>query len=225
LAVSEAYFHFSADESLPEALADMPASVKSFLQRGYDVLARMDSAARMTLLEASLKALESPQEPPKGDASKLGLDATDYRAAVGAATFATLALGESRLKPNEFVSALENAGIIAGEHSGEILPFVELLIREQTRIKASLGSIRSGRAVLPTLSRIEWAADLRVRYDDADVPQLTPVGIIRFGTDHRDDELFCQATMSQLDYIMDELNKLKKRLVAVNDWKSTRTAS
>lgn len=222
--MSEAYFHFSADQTLPDALTEMPAPVKAFLQRGFGAMVLLDPAARATLMDLGLKALESPSEAPQGDASKLGIEQSDYPAAVGAATFAILAFVGNELKPTEFVSALQRAGIIDTENADEVLSFVQLLLRERARIETGVSSIRTGRAVLPTLHRVEWAADLRAREDNSTVPQLIPVGIIRLGTDHRTDELFCQATLSQLDYVLEELNKLRNRLIALNDWQNARAS-
>lgn len=201
----------------------MPTSVKSFLRRGYDVLSRIPQASRTALIDIALKTLHSPHQPGGEEAATFGVDIADLRAAVLSLTFAIISLGGGRLTAEQFVSGIEAANLLGGAQRDEVSQLVELLGREQPTLKSNLDLMLSGRAVLPSFYKIDWSVDLRARYDREDTRSLTPVGIMFIDTDKTNHDLFLQVTLPQLDYLLEELARMRRRIVELEDWKNLRT--
>ncbi len=203
------------------ALADMvgrfPRAFREQAEKGFVVLATVNSQHYAEILKAVVITLESKRAPLENLEKYLKLSKNDLSMLFAAAMLTVPFLGEGG-NAEEFVGSAVKSGLIRAELVPQIQPFIDTVVAERAQIGRAIRRAALPGEVLPFLSNVEVAVDLRIGFEQEAVADAVPVAVIHIDTDANGKEIWFQASKQQMELFKKDIEEAIKRMDIAEAW-------
>ncbi len=212
-------------EQLTQAFESMPPPVRKGIQSGFEVVGQIDPGQVGDLATPALESLRGHSTDARLAklSEKLGLSLDELRWAIAGATMLALALTTSGEDPASVINSLSKSGMV----SSAAKPGVERLsvALSQAPVAEALEHRRIASEVLPSLTFFEATVDARIGFKEEAIKSIIPIALFHINTDADGQQVWLQATKSQVAEIADDLQRILKKMDAVEEWASSKTAT
>jgi hypothetical protein len=219
------HIHVPSDSDVMETVSGIPSEVKTYLGKGFAVLARLPEDKLAPLMDAAKEHLGAPVAASRDEvASTLGVEPEDATALMTAVSFATFSLTSRGDKAEDFVKALTTAKIVTETQQPQALRVAQAIVNNRLALKEALQRSRVAAAVLPSLIQFETTIDLRLGFEKNQVGFAVPVVVMHVDTDAQGEELWLQVNKKQLENLIRDLEEARRRLDQAEKWVGSRFA-
>jgi hypothetical protein len=206
-------------EPLANELTTMPEDLKDRMRKGFSVLPKLSPESSRALVELVLKTLPMGRfQPDDILLSKLGLDPDSTSSLFAAVAMSTLILSNRDEDSEQFTNLAVQTGILNESNKGPAGDFLNEIIKHRQTLKRSLDQERLGRIVLPSISDFETSVEVRLRFNKDLIALAVPVAIFHISTDAKGQELWFQTTKSELNQMIEKLQKTMHRIEQSEQW-------
>jgi len=205
-----------------EIFADMPLAFRSYLNRGFDQLAKIDLSKVGLLANLLGEGLNVTDDAGVAEvARRLDLQVRD-KGGFGAALGVLIAFVTSRDDLEEVISAGGGAGAISKDSAEGVLAIARELGKSKVALKEIVENSALANEVAPSFQRLDIAVELRFGFDDSKIAKIVPVAICHLDTDSRDSHCFFQVKKSDIAQLIVQLRKAELQLNAIDAWAKER---
>jgi hypothetical protein len=205
------------ERPIADVLGRMPRSFRDQAEKGFTVLAGVGPQFYAEILQAVLVGLET-QEPPLEELQKsLKLPPNDLSALFAAAMLTVPMLGQGIDGP-EFIDGAVKQGIISQQTASKIKPFIDAVIAQSTPIGKAIRRTALPARVLPYVSNVDIAIDLRIGFEKGAVEDAVPVAVIHIDTDIVGQEIWFQASRQRMLQLKNDIDEALKQMEAAETW-------
>ena len=210
MAVSE---NLTPAQRLSAEIAELPIRLQAASKRGFQFAATLSDADQEKLTRLVLHEFVSGNSNitdeviskeigiPRADSSQL---AVPFMVSIGYLT-------QFAVSADDFISIARN---ILFEPSEEHLArnLVEQVIPSRAALSASASRSRLANAVLPSLSALSIAVDVRLGFDENVINEFVPVAIVRIDTDTEDQTVLIQLSKADVSLLLEQLTTAKNQM-------------
>ena len=205
------------DLPLAEALARAPRAFREQAQKGFRVLAGVGKEHYGEIIDAVMRALESKQPSFNELAKSLSLP-VDQMGGVLAAALLIVPLLANRGTPEEFRNEATRTGLLAPDIGQAIEPFAESVVEKRGELRRIMRRAALTAQVMPSLSNVEIAVDVREDFEEHEVYEAVPVAMLHFDTDSNNTEIWFQASKSQMEQLRKDIDVAIKQIETAEVW-------
>jgi len=214
-------FTIPRTERPADLLSRMPRAFRDQAEKGFVVLAEVGKQHYAELLRAVVVTLES-KKPPLDDLEKSLKMSPSYLSTLFAAAMLTVPLLSQGINAEEFFASAVKAEIIPQNLVSKIRPFVDTVVAESAQIGRVIRRAALPAQVLPYMSDVEVAVDLRMAFEEEAVLEAVPVAIVHIDTDADGEEIWFQASIQQMRQLKNDVEEAIKRMEAADAWSTGR---
>jgi hypothetical protein len=160
---------------------------------------------------------ETKEAPLENLEKTLKIKPTDLSALFSAAMMTVPTLGEGG-DVGEFIAAVEKYGIISRDTLTKVQPFLDSIVSQRSIIGQSIRRAALPAQVLPYITNVEIVVDLRMAFLDNAVQDVVPVAMVHIDTDAQAQEIWFQASKSQMLQLRNDVDEAIKRMEAADAW-------
>jgi hypothetical protein len=211
----------AAGGKLPEVLAELPGPAKAYLKQGFAALAKFPENRYEELVAIVAEFVTSAHVftlSPDRLAARLGVPPSDAAALLGSVSLIAWVLSVREETAQEFVETATAVGILDEGNATPALAFSHLIVKDRPALKGAIERSRLGTELLPSLTGVGTAVDVRLRFEEGRVAFAVPVALVHLRTDVRGQALWFQLTRSQLEQMIQELQETLRRLQGAEQW-------
>ena len=212
------------ERPLADAMAEAPPAFKDQARKGFRVLASVGEQHYAEILRAVMVALESRTAPLDDLEKHLELSKSDVSSLFAASMMTVPILGGGGTA-EEFLAAAVKVDMIPADLESAIRPFIDAAVEERAQIGRAIRHAGLSSQVLPFLSDVEIAVDLRVAFEGDAVLDTVPVAVVHLDTDAQGAEIWFQASKPQMERLKRDIDDAIKRMETAETWSRREPAS
>jgi hypothetical protein len=200
-------------ERLSTEIADLPLRAQTASKRGFQLAATLSEADLNKVTELMLREflsgggnvtdemISKEVGIPRVQAGRL---AVPFMISIGLIT-------EYSVSPEEFTSRTRDILFEPSEES-IVFQFVQKAIPRRSELSSSASRSRLANAVLPSLTGLSIAVDVRLGFTDNKVDEFAPVALLRLDTDVNEQSLWLQLDKPDVEILIEQLNTAKRQM-------------
>jgi hypothetical protein len=191
----------------------MPTRARSFLKESFEALARLPSERYAELLNFVVDYYGSTYTIDEEKLSvKIEVSKDEAARLYSVATILTVGIITGDSTPEEVVKAAVDAKVLDEPQRNAALEFCKFVVSQ--RVPTALALKQSGLAsrVLPALESLDVVVDLRFGFDKGRADYTVPVVLAYLDTDSRDQHVWFQMTLAQVERMIKDLRKVLEQL-------------
>jgi hypothetical protein len=202
---------------IPDALTSMPRAFREQARKGFKVLAEVGPQHYAEILQAVIVTLESRRAPLEDLEKHLALSKYDVSSLFAASMLVVPLLSEG-VNADEFAAAATKADLIPLELLPKIKPFIDTVVSERPQIGRAMRRATLPAEVLPFVTDVEIAVDVRLAFEGETVREVAPVAMVHIDTDATGEEIWFQASKRQMERLKGDIDRAIKRMEAAETW-------
>src|ERR1700728_1925037 len=214
---------------LKEVLSDLPSGFKTFLRKGFALLAGLSSREKITDVVDVVLEEESPgrisHSVAKDISARLGIPTDDVSALFATATFCiTILIQQKTLTADEFIATAGQMGIISEKDQVPLLPFIDFIAESRSVVSEAADKNQLAARLLPSLTRFSTMIDIRPSFGDDEEKGgkfSVPVVFARIETDSTEDDVWFQMSKKQLQRLINDLQAALRRVEIAEEWSAS----
>jgi hypothetical protein len=218
-------FRFPPMTSLPlqQALAEIPAHMRSQLEEGFRTIAALDRSQIDALARTVADHIGALGEVDTDQlASELGLDEDSLSSAITATSMTVAFISSWKETPDELVSGLIKASFLRDTDRSTLTHFVETISSKRTEIKKALNLRSLAEETLPAFRDFDTSIDMRLDFRKDQIETAVPVLLVHLRTDLPQERLFFQMTKSDVQQLVEQLKRTLLQLESAEKWATER---
>ena len=210
---------FPTGGSLASVFAEIPEHIREFLGNGFKTLAKVktESLEDLTHFTVTHFADDIPSDREVGViGEKLGIEKDRVSELMSAASFVVQAISERTETSDEFIKEAKAIGLVGEAEEPSALLFAKTVAEQRQDIKRRMEAEDIAASVLPSLSSMQVAVDLRLSFKEGRVERGVPVAIMHVDTDTQR-EIWLQLSGTQVERMINDLNAILERIRAAEE--------
>lgn len=213
------HFDFPKGATLRELFDDMPKSMAARLKKGLKQLMSLSESQHASLVEQIFEVTAAEKSPAEQTLLRNlgGLQEREALSLFMAAGMVASIVSTQEVKPDELLALLVDHQLVEDAENAGILRFIKMAESDRRRLGRKLAQSRLQQDVLPSLTAVELAIDVRHSLETDERSVTVPVLLMHVDTDAAHVELWLQLTVAQVAALAEDLNKALDRLKKLQD--------
>lgn len=195
------------DQSAVEMLSDLPERAKAFLKDGFQVLTSVYDKNSSLLAKVAIESVRSQQLMEEPVLAETGLAPEQSRQLLGTLNFVALLLSSTAEPAENIADALVKSALLGPQQQSTAVNLIRLLRQSTPSLKQIVAQTSLASEVLPSLTTLEFAVDIRLRFEDEGLLAV-PVLVAHIDTDSSHGESWFQMTKGQAERLIGDFKNV-----------------
>lgn len=206
-------FPLRVHRSVQELFSTIPTRIRPFMKQSFEALARLPSERYAELLKVVLHYYGSLYTLDEEELSlRIGVSKDEAARLYAVATLLTGGITTADSTPEELVKAAVDAKVLDEPQRNAALEFCKLVLSQRVPTALALRQSRLASRVLPALESLDVVVDLRFGFDKGRADYTVPVVLAYLDTDSRDQHVWFQMTLAQVERMIKDLREVLEQL-------------